>query len=301
MNTLDVITVGVASYNRPKLLKRAIQSAVSQTQKNLEILISDNGSSNPEVRAVIDEFSKSDARIRCIFHPDNRGPCFNFRNLLNEAKGKYFIWLADDDYWSPDYLESLLVHARQTGAALTYGRAEVVDIDIAEDDRIAKEMRTSNGAFAAMTNFVRFDSDSIFYGLFITATGKKLQATLSEWRLPKAITKGNQFLEYNFISYVFIFGLLTSGGFCNASGIKTTHYISGRIATGMPQGFCLRHLMLLFAYVLIHLQMIMRFAYVALVTRSTMGLILSPMLVLYLFVRRMKLIISPRLRRIFRG
>ncbi|MBK8119734.1 MAG: glycosyltransferase [Sulfuritalea sp.] len=81
------VTVGVASYNRPELLRRAIRSAVSQTYKNLEILISDNGSPNPEVRRVIEEFARSDTRIRCIFHPVNQGAFFNFRSVFTEANG----------------------------------------------------------------------------------------------------------------------------------------------------------------------------------------------------------------------
>lgn len=297
----DTITVGVASYNRPELLRRAIQSAVSQTYKNLEILISDNGSPDPEVRKVIEEFARSDARIRCIFHPVNQGAFFNFRSVLNEASGKYFVWLADDDYWCPEYLASLLAEATRTGAALTYGRAEIVDIEIAERDRVVKEMPTTIGRLASLANFVRFDTDSIFYGLFPTATGKKLAGLLRNWRVPKAMAADYPFLEYSFVSYAFIFGLLSSGGFCNASSYKAIHYAGGREPFSNSPRVGWRHLGLFMAYVLIHLQMLARFSKATFSAGSPICVLASPIAALYLFFRRIGLIVSQRFNRLMRG
>lgn len=299
MTGSHVITVGMASYNRPELLKRAIQSAVSQTYRNLEILISDNGSPNPEVRAVIDEFARSDRRIRSIFHPVNQGAFFNFRSVLNEAKGKYFVWLADDDYWSPEYLDRLLQESVRTGAALTYGRAEIVDIEIAAHDRVVKEMPTTLGRLAAMARFVRFDTDAIFYGLFLTTTGKKLAGLLCDWRVPSAMAKDYPFLAYNFVSYAFIFGLMSSGGFCNASSDKAVHYTGGRAPFSHSPRVGWRHLGLLLAYVLVHMQMVWRFSCATFVVGSAVGMVVSPLAALYLFSRRIGMIISLRLKRSF--
>lgn len=295
------ITVGVTSYNRPDLLRRAIQSAVSQTYRNLEILISDNGSSNPEVRTVIEEFARSDARIRCIFHQVNQGAFFNFRSVLNEASSEYFVWLADDDYWCPEYLESLLAEAMRTGAALTYGRAEVVDIEIAEGDRIVKEMPTATKRFASMVNFARFDTDSVFYGLFPTAIGKKLLGFLRNWYVPKSMATDYPFLEYNFVSYVFIFGLLSVGGFCNASGEKAVHYAGGRGPFTPSPRLGVRHIALFLVYILIHLQMVARFTKATLLAGSPQGVLVSPFATLYLFLRRIGMIVFQRFNRLMRG
>jgi len=295
------ITVGVASYNRPDLLRRAIQSAVSQTYRNLEILISDNGSSNPEVRAVIEEFARSDARIRCIFHPVNQGAFFNFRSVLNEASSEYFVWLADDDYWCPEYLENLLAEAMRTGATLTYGRVEIVDIEIAEGDRFVKEMATTTGRFASMVNFVRFDTDSVFYGLFPTAIGKKLVGSLRNWYVPKAMASDYPFLEYNFVSYVFIFGLLSTGSFCNASSERSVHYCGGRSAFVYAPRLGVRHIALFLVYVLIHFQMVARFTKATFLVCSPQGVLMSPFATLYLFLRRIRMIVTQRLKRIGAG
>ncbi len=295
------ITIGVASYNRPDLLRRAIQSAVSQTYRNLEILISDNGSSNPEVRTVIEGFVRSDSRVRCIFHQINQGAFFNFRSLLNESSSEYFVWLADDDYWCPEYLESLLADTVRTGAALTYGRAEIVDIEIAEGDRIVKEMPTETKRVASMVNFVRLDTDAALYGLFPTAIGKKLVGFLCNWYVPKSMATDHPSLEYNFVSYVFIFGLLSVGGFCNASGEKAVHYVGGRGASTPSPRLGFRHIALFLVYVLIHLQMVVRFTKATVLAGSPQGVLLSPFAALYLFLRRIGMIFFRRLNRLMRG
>lgn len=297
----NLVTVGVASYNRPELLKRAIQSAVTQTYKNLEILISDNGSSKPEVKEIIEEFARSDIRIRCIFHPVNQGPFFNFSSVLNEATGDYFVWLADDDYWSPEYVEQLMGAALQSGAALTYGRCEIVDVSLPDSERVAKEMPTVPGALSAMMAFVRFDSDSIFYGLFSTATGKKLAGLLRNWHVSKSMAADYPFLEHNFVSYVFIFGLLSSGGFCNASSDRVVHYAGGRDPFSQSPSLGLRHLGLFLVYILIHVQMAARFAKAALSAGSLIGVLASPIAAWFLFSRRIGMIVFQRFIRLLRG
>jgi glycosyltransferase involved in cell wall biosynthesis len=295
------ITVGIASYNRPELLKRAIQSALSQSYSNLEILISDNGSTKPEVREVIEVFAASDSRIRCIFHPVNQGAFFNFRSVLSEAGGDFFVWLADDDYWSPEYLANLLAAANETGAVLTYGRAEIVDIEIAEKDRFVKEMATETGPITSMLNFVRFDTDAIFYGLFPTKIGQKLGGLLRNWTVPKTMARNYPFLEYNFVSYVFIFGLLSVGRFCNAGTDKAIHYAGGRTVFCPSPRLGPRHLALFLMYVLIHVQMFARFLHASLLVGSVQGLLVSPFAVLYLFVRRICMIVFQRFNRLIKG
>jgi GalNAc5-diNAcBac-PP-undecaprenol beta-1,3-glucosyltransferase len=295
------ITVGVVSYNRPDLLRRALQSVTSQSYGNLEILINDNGSTNLKVRTVIDEFAGSDARIRCIFHPINQGAFFNFRSVLIEASGEYFVWLADDDYWSPEYLENLMAKALRTRAALTYGRAELVDVEISESERYVKEMPTAVVRFVSMINFVRFDTDSIFYGLFPTEIGKKLARFLGNWAVPKKMVSDYPFLEYNFVSYVFIFGLLSAGGFCNASSEKSVHYCGGRGSFVPAPRLGVRHIALFLVYALIHLQMAARFTKATFLAGSHQGVLISPFAALYLFLRRIGMIFFQRFNRFIKG
>lgn len=292
----DVVTVGLASYNRPLLLKRAIESIKSQTYQNLEILVSDNGSTDPQTVALIEDFAASDPRVRIFLHSPNQGPFFNFQTLLENATGKYFIWLADDDYWCDSFLENLLFHAQQSGAALTYGKAIVVDVELPEEDRVVKEMRTSTGCLASLTSFARFDTDSIIYGLFETKTGKLCKLMLRDWYVPRFISKNASFLRYDFASYVFLYGLLATGSFCNASSQQTIHFVGGRPPVRLARKIGGRHLLLILANILIHLQMLSRMLKVSLLVSSRCGLLLAPVVASFFVCRRITLVVAKRLR-----
>lgn len=289
----DVITVGLASYNRPLLLKRAIESIKSQTYRNLEILVCDNGSTDPEVVHLIKEFSENDPRVTVFLNSTNQGSFFNFRTLLENATGKYFIWLADDDYWCDSFLENLLFHARQSGAALTYGKAICVDVDLPE---VAKEIQSTTGCLASLTSFARFDSDSIFYGLFETRTGKLCKSMLRDWYVPEFISRKASFLKYDFISYVFIYGLLSTGSFCNASSQQAIHYVGGRPPVPLSAKIGGRHLLLIVANMFIHLQMLSRMLKVSLLVSSPCGLLLAPVVTLFFAYRRIAVVVAKRIR-----
>lgn len=301
MEDFPVISVGLASYNRPELLERAMASIRAQNYPRLEILVSDNGSTDPRVAPLIQDFAQQDSRVKAVLHPENRGAFFNFRWLLSQATGDYFIWLADDDYWCEGFLESLAARAFQSGAALTYGRAAVVDVPVAEKDAFAKELASTCGTLQSLWRFVRFDSDSIFYGLFRRETGQKLCEVLRNWRLPGGWAKDYPFLEYNFVSYVFLYGILATGGFCNASSDKTVHYVGGRAPFRNAPSLGKRHLVLLVAYVWIHLQMMFRFARAAGAVNSAKGILLAPVAGAFLFLRRIGMIFSQRMRSLKRG
>lgn len=292
----DIVTVGLASYNRPQLLKRAIASIKSQTYQNLEILVSDNGSTDPQVVALIEEFSAANPRVKVFLQNVNQGPFFNFRTLLENATGKYFIWLADDDYWCDSFLENLVLHARQSGAALTYGKAIVVDVDLPEKDCVAKELQTSTGCLTSLIAFARFDSDSIFYGLFETRKGQRCKSMLRDWYIPRFISSNAAFLKYDFVSYVFLYGLLATGAFCNASSQQSIHYLGGRSPVRLATKIGGRHLLLIIANIIIHLQMLLRMLRVSLRVSSFCGLLLAPVITSFFVCRRIVIVAAKRFR-----
>jgi glycosyltransferase involved in cell wall biosynthesis len=72
---------------------------ITQTYPNLEIIISDNASSDLEVENIARDFVSKDKRVSFFRQELNRGPAFNFKFVLEQAQGKYFMWAADDDEW----------------------------------------------------------------------------------------------------------------------------------------------------------------------------------------------------------
>jgi glycosyltransferase involved in cell wall biosynthesis len=86
-----------------------------QTYPELDILVSDNCSPGSETTRVLTEMAERDPRIRFVRQSKSLGAAGNFRFVLRESNGDYFMWAADDDEWKPTFVERCL-DALQTGA-----------------------------------------------------------------------------------------------------------------------------------------------------------------------------------------
>jgi glycosyltransferase involved in cell wall biosynthesis len=107
VNNKPLVSIGVPTYNRALTLGRAVESALAQDYPNIELIISDN-SSTDGTPALCAEFCRRDRRIRYIRQEVNRGGTANFRAVLEEARGEFFLWLADDDWLATDYVSSCM-------------------------------------------------------------------------------------------------------------------------------------------------------------------------------------------------
>ncbi|MEH2027751.1 glycosyltransferase family 2 protein [Nostoc sp.] len=100
-----LVSIIIPTYNRPEYLKQAIASAIKQTYQNIEIIISDNCSSeNPQ--ALVASFG--DSRIKFWQHQQNVGMLANQQHGFKMARGKYVASLHDDDMWNEDFLAKLV-------------------------------------------------------------------------------------------------------------------------------------------------------------------------------------------------
>jgi glycosyltransferase involved in cell wall biosynthesis len=97
------VSVGLPVYNGSRYLAQAIDSVLDQTYGNLELIISDNASTDatPEICR---EYAARDGRV--LYHRQDRnigaGP--NHNCVARLASGKYFRWASDDDAMEPEYL-----------------------------------------------------------------------------------------------------------------------------------------------------------------------------------------------------
>lgn len=97
---MPLVSIITPTRNRPALLSEAIQSVLSQTFSDLEMLIVDDGS-HPSVQPVVERFA--DSRLRYFFQ--QHGGCSAARNLaMQAARGKYIAFLDDDDLYHPEKL-----------------------------------------------------------------------------------------------------------------------------------------------------------------------------------------------------
>lgn len=116
MNNIKVSLI-VAIYKSEKFLPKLIESMVSQTHKNIEILLVDDGS--PDNSGVIcDEYAAKDNRIRVIYK-ENGGAC-EARNIgLQHATGDYIAIIDGDDWLELDFVEYLLNIALETDSDMS--------------------------------------------------------------------------------------------------------------------------------------------------------------------------------------
>lgn len=105
-NQHPLVTLGIPTYNRADgYLNQALDSAVKQTYANIEIIVSDNCSTD-NTESVVSSFN--DSRIRYFKQKENIGPYKNVAFCLNMAVGDYFMQLHDDDLIDPDFVETCM-------------------------------------------------------------------------------------------------------------------------------------------------------------------------------------------------
>ena len=100
----SLVTIGIPVYNGELSMKKCIESVLSQTYENFELIISDNAStdSTPDI---CKEFLKKDNRITFVRQNENMGQNWNFNFPLEKANGEYFVWLVADAIISPEFIE----------------------------------------------------------------------------------------------------------------------------------------------------------------------------------------------------
>lgn len=104
-NQAFLISVIVPAYNAEKLLKRSIDSIISQTYKKIEIIIVDDGSKD-NTGKIADLYAMQDKRVRVI-HTNNGGEAKARNAGIAEAKGEFIAFCDADDYMNPGMLERM--------------------------------------------------------------------------------------------------------------------------------------------------------------------------------------------------
>jgi glycosyltransferase involved in cell wall biosynthesis len=175
------VTIGLPTYNRPQLLRRALASVASQTYSALEVIVSDNASSDQRVAAVVKEFRVQIPGIRYVRQRDNIGALGNFAFLLEQASGTYFMWLADDDEISPDYVSSLVaLLAQQPDAVAAAGHWILM-----ENVNTGRPMPTASfpqhSALRRAAGYIWSTDDAFFYALHRTDVLRQASFTGYLW------------------------------------------------------------------------------------------------------------------------
>lgn len=123
------VLIGITTYNRPEYLQVALKSAMAQTYRNIEIVITDD-STNDETANIMPAYLKRDKRIKYFKH-ENFTSMDNFVWLIRYIKGssvEYFNYLMDDDMLYPAKIEKMMTYYLEyEGISLVTSYRRIID------------------------------------------------------------------------------------------------------------------------------------------------------------------------------
>lgn len=146
--SVPLVTVGVPVHNGEATLDAALRCLAAQTLADLEIVVSDNASTDGTA-AICADWARRDARVRVLRQTSNIGAPANWNEVARAARGTYFKWMSASDTCSADFLERAAACLQQRpDVVLVFGRTEYIDdagrrIGLSETDFAVEEDRPS--------------------------------------------------------------------------------------------------------------------------------------------------------------
>lgn len=129
-----LVSVIIPMYNGEKYIERCIVSLLAQTHTQIELLVVDDGSTD-DSSAIVKQYQKKDSRIY-YFYQENQGPGRARNWAIQQAGGKYLLFVDADDYLKSDYIEELVKTAEKNDSELTIAGYTLVY----DDSRKRKEI-----------------------------------------------------------------------------------------------------------------------------------------------------------------
>jgi len=121
------VSIVLPTYNGSKYIRQSIESCLSQSHKELELLIVDDGS-REDIQEIVKDYS--DSRIQYLRHPKNLGLAEALNTGFRNSAGAYLTWTSDDNYYAGNAIEEMVRFIQ------TYP-----EIDFVYTERYAKDER----------------------------------------------------------------------------------------------------------------------------------------------------------------
>jgi glycosyltransferase involved in cell wall biosynthesis len=131
-------------YNGERYLAQTLESLLSQTYTDFELIISDNASTD-STEAICRTYAARDDRIRYLRNRNNLGAAANYNRVFELSSAEYFKWAAADDLCAPQFLGRCVeVLAQDASVVLCYTRTKAIDQDGNELDNYAPKPNASS-------------------------------------------------------------------------------------------------------------------------------------------------------------
>jgi len=180
MNSEDVlVSIGLPVRNGSNHLEEAIISLISQNYKNIEIIISNNDSTD-ETELICEKYIKLDKRIRYFKQNTMLSAFDNFQFVLKQASGQFFMWAAHDDIRENNYISTQIKYFKDEDIILTFPNLYI-------DDTISvpylKEFDFENEQLTVIERMYKTADIQCYhiYGLWRTEALKKINFLHTYW------------------------------------------------------------------------------------------------------------------------
>ncbi len=120
-----LVTILITNYNYAKFLSHAIDSAINQTYKNLEIIIVDDASTDNS-QNIIKQYADKDTRVKYIFNEANKGQTFSINKGYHLSKGDIICFLDSDDIFLENKVEEIVKYHTK-GYDYIYTNYQLID------------------------------------------------------------------------------------------------------------------------------------------------------------------------------
>ncbi|MBX6388518.1 MAG: glycosyltransferase family 2 protein [Frankia sp.] len=139
------ISMGLPIYNGDRFLRPALDSLLGQTFGDLELIISDNASTDA-TEEICREYARADDRVRYVRQERNIGANANYNEVVRLSRAPLFRWVADDDVVRPGFLERTYELLRDDpDAVLAHSLTAYIDEEGRPLERDGDGYRTPHG------------------------------------------------------------------------------------------------------------------------------------------------------------
>lgn len=124
----SLVSIVTPVYNVEQFLRQNIESVLSQTYTNFEMLLVDDCSTDGS-RAILEEYAVKDSRIKPIFLNENSGAAVARNAAIEKSSGRFIAFIDSDDVWRPEKLAIQIKYMKSNKYGFTYTKYERIRED----------------------------------------------------------------------------------------------------------------------------------------------------------------------------
>ncbi len=124
-----MVSVILPTYNGSEFIRNSINSVLSQSYSDLELIIVDDHSTD-DTPAIVDEIAESDSRVRVIHNETNKKLPASLNIGFSYASGDYLTWTSDDNYFAPEAVKKMVdILEKKLNVDIVYTDYDLIDVE----------------------------------------------------------------------------------------------------------------------------------------------------------------------------